>query len=68
METIAPGGRGVPKATTSEGVFVHTVVLVFLIPPNSPPDSYVTRKNGKKDADFVFVYVVPKEALLWLVL
>lgn len=39
VETITPGGSGVPGATTDEGALVHMAVLVFLISPRRPPDS-----------------------------
>ena len=39
VETITPGGSGVPGATTGDGALVQMVVLVFLISPRSPPDS-----------------------------
>lgn len=39
VETITPGGSGVPGATTEEGALVQMVVLVFLISPRRPPDS-----------------------------
>jgi hypothetical protein len=39
VETITPGGSGVPGATTGEGALVQIVVLVFLISPRRPPDS-----------------------------
>ncbi|KAG0368752.1 hypothetical protein BGZ54_001234 [Gamsiella multidivaricata] len=76
VETTTPGGRGVPGATTGEGAFVQTVVLVFLISPSSPPDSYETSENGKRTDELRFqdeILLTPKstefrEPLLQLLL
>lgn len=48
VETVTPGGIGVPGATMAEGVFVQMVVLMFLISPRSRFVRMITRHVSKQ--------------------
>lgn len=66
VETMVPGGRMVPGATMGDAALVlQTVLVLVLLIPSKPPDSYKTSENGKSaEGDFFREVLLEDEA--WL--